>query len=162
MGPMGVGKTTVGTLLAQRQGWQFADGDDFHPASNVEKMRQGIPLDDTDRQPWLSALREAMKGWIERGQSVVLACSALRSAYRDQLYRGPEVALVLLQGNYDLIRDRLRHRSGHFAAESLLASQFAILEKPSDAITVDVTGSPAEVVESICLSLGLDRGTNGQ
>jgi gluconokinase len=155
MGPMGVGKTTVGRLLAERLGWEFADGDDFHPAANVEKMHRGIPLDDDDRAPWLAALREAMRGWSAQGRSVVLACSALKQIYREQLYRGPEVRFVFLKGSFALIRERLHSRTGHFAAEGLLASQFAILEMPEDAIVIDVDPPPAEVVAAICRALGL-------
>jgi gluconokinase len=154
MGPMGVGKTTIGRLLADRLGWEFADGDDFHPAANVEKMRRGIPLDDDDRMPWLSALREAMRAWVAEGRSVVLACSALKQAYRDHLHHSPEVRLVYLKGSFELIRERLHARTGHFAAESLLASQFAILEAPEDAIVVDVAPPPDEIVSTIARALG--------
>src|SRR5688572_8105190 len=128
MGPMGVGKTTVGRLFAERYGWEFADGDDYHPAANVEKMRSGVPLDDADRRPWLSAIREGMEGWRARKRNVILACSALKRIYREQLLAGPDVRYVYLQGTPELVRERLRQRSGHFASVDLLASQFAILE----------------------------------
>src|ERR1700722_4303917 len=103
MGPTGSGKTTMGALLAQELGWGFADGDSFHSASNIQKMSQGIVLNDADRAPWLKAIHEAMVGWVGEGKNVVLACSALKRQYRDELYHGPEVRLVYLKGSYELI-----------------------------------------------------------
>src|SRR5262249_29271301 len=137
MGVVGVGKTTVGILLAQELGWQFADADDFHSPENVEKIRQGIPLTDADRAPWLSALRAAIKKWNATRRNVVLACSALKERYREELGTG-NVGFLYLKGSYDLIRERLRSRHGHFATESILKSQLEDLEEPENAITVNV------------------------
>ena len=148
MGVVGAGKTTVGSLLAQKLGWQFADADDFHPAANVEKIRSGIPLDDSDRAPWLAALRDAILQWNAKNQNVALACSALKRKYRDEL-RVAGVQFVYLKGDYELIQKRLRARHGHFASESILRSQFADLEKPDDAITVEIDKSPEAIVAEI-------------
>jgi gluconokinase len=146
LGPTGVGKTTIGALLAQRLGATFVDGDDFHPAANVEKMSRGVPLTDDDRRPWLAAIHAEMEEWARDGRETVLACSALKQVYRDALYRGPEVRLVWLTGSEALIRERLRHRTGHFAGEALLTSQLAIAEPPADAIVMDVSQAPEEIV----------------
>jgi gluconokinase len=158
MGVTGAGKTTVGKLLAQQLGWEFADADSFHSPSNVEKIRLGMPLDDADRGPWLRSLRAAMEDWVAERRSVVLACSALKKRYRDQLYVGSQVRLVYLKGSYDLIYKRLRHRHGHFAKEQLLASQFADLEEPDNATTVDIDNSPEGIVSEIKRRLALRNG----
>src|SRR5260370_21281176 len=155
MGVTGSGKTTIGNLLAARLGWQFADADEFHSAANKAKMHHGIPLTDADRLPWLAAIHEKISKWVAAKQDVVLACSALKQNYRQILWTGPEVRFVYLKGSYDLIAERLRSRKGHFADEHILACQFADLEEPSDAITVDISGSPEEIVSEICRRLGL-------
>jgi gluconokinase len=149
MGPTGSGKTTIGSLLAQQLNWTFADGDSFHSAANIQKMSHGVPLDDADRDPWLKAIHDAMVRWVAEGQNAVLACSAVKRTYREKLYNGPEVRLVYLKGSYDLISGRLASRHGHFAGESILADQFAILEEPENAIVVDVGSSPDEIVAEI-------------
>jgi len=149
MGVTGAGKTTVGKLLAGQTGWMFADADSFHSAANVEKMQHGIPLDDADRAPWLQAMRDAISQWIKDRRNVVLACSALKRSYRDELRVGPEVQVVYLKGSMELISSRLRQRHGHFAGESILAAQFGDLEEPTDAIVVDVSLSPEEMVREI-------------
>ncbi len=151
MGPTGSGKTTVGQVLAAKLGWTFADGDDFHPGANVEKMRRGVPLDDEDRAPWLTAIREAMEGWQAAHKNVVVACSALKRAYRERLQAGPAVTFVYLRGSETLLRERLRGRQGHFADERLLASQLTALEEPAtgDAVTVDVAGTPEAIASEI-------------
>lgn len=156
MGVVGSGKTTVGRLLAQQLGREFADADDFHPPVNIEKIRHGLPLGDEDRQPWLDRLREAILGWIARGRNVVLACSALKRAYRKTLDAGPEVRFVFLKGSATLIAERLRLRHGHFAGEQILASQLSDLEEPEGALTVDIAPTPAQIVDNIRQGLGLE------
>ena len=150
MGVVGSGKTTVGKLLAHELGWKFADADDFHPRANVDKIRRGIPLDDCDRVPWLSALHDAIEQWNESQQNVVLACSALKQSYRNKLRAG-SVHFVYLKGSQQLIASRLRSRQGHFASESILASQFADIEEPEpgDAITVAVDQTPEAIAAKI-------------
>jgi gluconokinase len=159
MGVTGSGKTTIGDLLAQRLGWEFADADDFHSAANKEKMHKGIPLTDADRLPWLTAIHDQITKWLALKQNVVLACSALKQSYRQLLWSGPEVRLVYLKGSYELIAERLRARKGHFADEHILAGQFRDLQEPSDAITVSIDASPEEIVDEICRRLGLQRKT---
>jgi len=156
MGVVGAGKTTIGKLLASELGWDFADADDFHPKSNVERIRQGIALTDQDREPWLERLREALVGWIGAGENVVLACSALKRAYREKLYVGPQVQFVYLKGSAALIAERLRARKGHFAGESILASQIADMEEPEAAIAVDIKGTPEQIVAEIKKALAME------
>jgi len=155
MGVVGAGKTTVGRLLAEQSGWEFADADDFHPPSNVEKIRQGISLNDDDRKPWLDSLRTAIIAWIDEHRYVVLACSALKRSYRQELAVGPEVRFVYLKGGAALIADRLRARHGHFAGEQILASQFADLEEPQEAVVVEIAAPPQQIVAEIRKKLGL-------
>jgi gluconokinase len=156
MGVVGAGKTTVGKLLASQLGWEFADADDFHPQSNVKKIRHGIALTDEDREPWLDRLREAIVRWIAEGKSVILACSALKRSYRAKLCVGPQVRFVYLKGSAALIADRLRSRHGHFAGESILVSQLADLEEPEKAITVDITGTPEQIAAEIKRALAME------
>lgn len=156
MGVVGSGKTTVGNLLATQLGWQFADADDFHPQPNIEKISHGIPLTDADREPWLDRLRDAIVGWIADDRNVVLACSALKRAYRAKLQAGPEVRFVYLKGSAALIAARLRARHGHFAGESILASQMADLEEPEDAVTINISESPEEIVAEVRKALNLE------
>lgn len=156
MGVVGAGKTTVGKLLASELGWEFADADDFHPASNVEKISHGIALTDEDREPWLDRLRGAILNWIANGQSTVLACSALKRSYRAKLQAAPEVRFVFLKGTAALIAQRLRARHGHFAGEAILASQLADLEEPENAVTANISGTPEQIVKQIRKALGLE------
>jgi gluconokinase len=155
MGVVGSGKTTVGRLLAEQLGWGFADADDFHSPANVEKIRRGIALDDEDRRPWLESLRGAITGWIAEKCNFVLACSALKRSYRRELSVGPDVRFVYLKGSAGLIAERLRSRHGHFAGEEILASQFADLEEPEDAVTVEIAARPQQIVGEIREKLGL-------
>jgi gluconokinase len=161
MGVEGSGKTTVGTLLARQMGWEFVDADSFHPAANIEKIRKGIALNDADRAPWLHAIHAAVVRWQTEHRNVVLACSALKRAYRQEIVVGPDVALVYLKGSYDLIAQRLRNRHGHFATLPLLASQFASLEEPEEGVTAEVNRSPEEIVAQIRYRLQL-RPADGQ
>ena len=155
MGVTGAGKTTIGRLLAEHLRWEFADADDFHPAANIEKIRQGIALDDADRQPWLERLHTAIATWIAEGRNTVLACSALKRSYRQKLEAGPQVRFVFLKGSAELIAARLRARQGHFAGEQILAGQFADLEEPEGAVTVDIGPTPQQIVGDIRERLGL-------
>lgn len=152
MGVVGAGKTTVGNSLARKLGWKFADADDFHPAANVEKIRHGISLTDADRAPWLAALHEAIAEWNAQGKGVVLACSALKRTYRQQLIAGP-VRFVYLKGSRELILSRLHSRRGHFATETILDTQFADLEEPDDAIIVSAAQPPEAIVDAILTRL---------
>lgn len=149
MGVAGSGKSLIGAALAKALGWRFADADAFHPASNIEKMSRGIPLTDADRAPWLDGMREAIAKWSAEGESAVLACSALKLKYRDRLSAGQDVRVVYLKGNFDLIHSRLATRADHFMRPEMLASQFADLEEPEDAIVVNVTMPPDQIVARI-------------
>ncbi len=161
MGVAGSGKTTVGRLLAQRLGWRFADADDFHSPESKAKISRGISLTDVDRAPWLAAMREALLQWNAAGENAVLACSALKRSYRDELRVG-QVRFVYLKGDGPLLRQRLRSREGHFADEKILASQLVTLEEPSadetgdsefSTITVPINGNPEEIVVAIIAKL---------
>jgi gluconokinase len=154
MGVAGSGKSVVGAALAEALGWRFADADAFHPVSNIDKMSRGIPLTDADRAPWLDAMRDAIANWTARRESVVLACSALKVTYRDRLAAGRELRIVYLKGNFDLIHSRLATRPGHFMQPEMLASQFADLEEPENAIVVEVSRSADEIVAEIITKLG--------
>ena len=158
MGVSGAGKSTVGALLATRLGWSFVDADDYHPPANIEKMRSGVPLDDSDRRPWLDALHDSVTEWLDAGQDTVLACSALKRAYREQLAPRPGVTFVYLKGSFEEIEERLESRRGHFAKPDLLASQFDTLEEPSDdeaAVVVPAAQTPAQTVADIVRLLEL-------
>lgn len=155
MGVTGAGKTTVGSLLAAQLGWEFADADAFHPKSNVEKMSRGIALTDADRAPWLAAMRSAIQQWLAENKNAVLACSALKRSYRQELLISPDVRLVYLRGGYETVAQQLRLRHGHFATESILADQFAALEEPEDAIVIDVGQDPHAMVAEIRAQLRL-------
>jgi gluconokinase len=165
-GAAGSGKTTVGALLAGRRGWQFADADDFHPPANVDKMRAGIPLTDEDRQPWLQAIGVWMDEHIARGESAVVGCSALRRSYRDALLGGrPEVVMVFLATDREVLSRRLAARVGHFFPEQLLASQLEALEPPGPderVVRVVPADTPAATVEAIIAILWPDEDPAGR
>ncbi|HVS54114.1 MAG TPA: gluconokinase [Opitutaceae bacterium] len=156
MGVAGSGKTTIGRLLAAELGWTFRDADDFHPPANIAKMSRGVALDDADRAPWLAAIRAFIDATLARGASAVVTCSALKENYRRALVSDPaKVKLVHLTGDFALIRRRLEARPAHFMKAGLLPSQFAALEPPRAALTIDVTPPPAEIVAEIRRRLGL-------
>jgi gluconokinase len=157
-GVSGVGKTTVGKLLAEEVGWHFYEADDFHSRANIDKMRRGIPLTDADRWPWLESLRQLIERSLKAGENAVLACSALKRACRERLRVSDEVKFVFLRGDYALIEKQLRRRHGHFMDPDLLRSQFADLEEPKPdehVITIDLGRTPQEIVEEIKRKLPL-------
>lgn len=149
MGVSGAGKTTIGQLLASELGWEFLDADDYHSPKNVEKMRAGTPLTDADRGPWLKTLRALIGDRIAKKQNMILACSALKQAYRRTLQVTPEVKIVYLKGTAEILGQRLSSRRGHYMTERMLDSQLKALEAPEDALVVDVDRSPAEIAAEI-------------
>jgi gluconokinase len=152
-GVAGAGKTTIGKILAKKLGWKFYDADDFHPQSNIEKMKRGVSLTDEDRRPWLEALRRLMVG---RVSPVVIACSALKQSYRDYLQKGRgDVKFVFLKGDKELIRERLEERTGHYAKADLLEGQFEALEEPENALTEDVSQDAEAIADDIIRELKL-------
>jgi gluconokinase len=146
MGVTGAGKTTAGTLLARRLGWQFLDADSFHPLTNIEKMQRGVPLTDSDREPWLAAIHSELLKRAARNCDIVLACSALKQSYRETLASGLDLRICYIKGTYEEMKARLASRKGHFAGEAILAGQFSDLEEPSDAVVVSVHLPPEEIV----------------
>jgi len=159
MGVSGSGKSTIGEKLAQRLGWSYEDGDKFHPLSNVAKMSAGQPLTDEDRWPWLQAIANEIDRVCQARGHAVIACSALKRAYRDILVHGrPEVRIIYLQGTQDLIADRLALRKGHFMPPGLLASQFKTLEPPDaseNPVTVSIDAPVETIVDDIVRQSGL-------
>lgn len=149
MGVSGSGKTEIGQTLAQEMGWDFFDGDDYHPAENIQKMSQGTPLTDDDRDVWLTSLEHLIHHQISVGQSAVIACSALKQRYRDRLQISPAVRFIYLKGDPDLIRQRLESRTGHYMPADLLDSQFAALEEPQNALIIHISQPPDDIVAII-------------
>ena len=151
MGVSGSGKTAVGERLAERLGWRFLDADEFHPEANVEKMSRGEPLDDSDRAPWLTRLREIIGGHLEDDAPLILACSALKERYRERLRVDRRVGFIYLEGDFELIRKRMNAREDHFMKTDMLKSQFEALEEPDpgDALRVDISQPLEEIVASI-------------
>jgi gluconokinase len=156
LGVTGAGKTTVGQALVARHRWRFVDGDDYHTSDAVARMRNGVPLTDSDRAPWLASLHAVASAAIERREGLVIACSALKQSYRNTL-RGAlrPVRFVYLRADKETLRQRLSNRQGHFAGPALLASQLADLEEPADALNVDATRTPDEIVNEIDYQFGL-------
>ncbi len=156
MGVSGSGKSTIGEQLAKDLGWIFRDADEFHPPDNVAKMSAGNPLTDTDRAPWLAAIRSFITAALGRGESAVVTCSALKEVYRSAAIPDAQrVKLVHLTGEYDLILERMNQREGHFMKPEMLKSQLATLEKPTNALEIDIGKTPAAIVAEIRRSLGL-------
>ena len=155
MGVTGAGKTTIGRMLATALGWEFHDGDDLHSEASKLKMHRGIALDDADRAPWLSAIRKLILAMLSEGRDGVIACSALKQSYRDEIVVDPNlVKVVYLKGSKEVIAERLRNRGGHFMNPDLLQSQFDTLEEPRDAIVVDISVAPQAIVNAIRARLG--------
>ncbi len=165
MGVSGSGKSTIAEQLAERLSWRYEDGDKFHPACNVAKMKAGHPLTDEDRWPWLQAIADEIDRVCQAGEHVVIACSALKRAYRDILVHGRlDVRIVYLKGAQPLIADRLAQRKGHFMPAGLLDSQFATLEPPADSenpVTVSIDASVETIVDNIVHQLGMLPTGNG-
>jgi len=150
MGVSGSGKSCVGKALAESLGWEFYDADDFHPPENVAKMASGIPLDDIDRAPWLAALHNLISSSLTQNKPGVLACSALKERYRQQLIDGNEgVQLVYLKGSYDLIWSRMIARREHYMKPQMLHSQFETLEEPTNALTIDTSKPVDEILSKV-------------
>ena len=160
MGVCGSGKTTIGRAFAAATGWPFYDADDFHPPANVAKMAGGTPLTDEDRWPWLDAVAAAMRAAAARDGNAILACSALREAYRVRLGAAGDVRFVFLDGDAATIAARLAQRQHQYMPASLLASQLATLEPPRDALRVDIRASIAEQVQAIVRGLGIERAVD--
>jgi gluconokinase len=155
MGVCGCGKSTVGEALAKSLGWRFLDADDFHPPANVAKMAGGTPLTDEDRWPWLDGIADELAAILARGEHAVLACSALRQAYRDRLARAGDVRFVHLAGDRATIAARLADRKHRYMPSSLLDSQFAALEAPAAALVVDVSQDIDRQVAQVIAAFGL-------
>ena len=150
MGVSGSGKTSVGQSLAEQLGWDFYDADDFHPPENIAKMASGIPLDDSDRAPWLASLHDLISSHLQAGRRGVMACSALKERYRQQLLNGnSDVQIVYLKGTYDLIWSRMSKRSDHYMKPQMLHSQFETLEEPNKALTVTVSKPVPDIVQEL-------------
>jgi carbohydrate kinase (thermoresistant glucokinase family) len=156
MGVSGSGKTSVGKRLSQLLGWPFFDGDDFHSEENKEKMAAGSPLNDDDRAPWLASLNDLLVENLNEGKSILLACSALKQDYRNQISEDTSGTIfVYLKGDFDVIFERMRVRTGHYMKAKMLESQFESLEEPTEVITIDVRKSLEEITKEIIAKLGL-------
>jgi gluconokinase len=156
MGVSGSGKTTIGRALADSLHWRFSDADDFHSPANVQKMKRGIALTDEDREPWLRVIRAAIEQWKRDEPGHVLACSALKENYREILGpNDPDVKFVYLEGGFNLISQRLKERKSHFFNSALLRSQFDALEVPRDALVVDISKEPQEILRTILEAIKL-------
>jgi gluconokinase len=151
MGVSGCGKTTIGEALAAALDCPFYDGDDYHPPQNVAKMASGVPLDDADRAPWLAILAGLIQEHLDRGETAVLACSALKKSYRDQLRVSPQVQFIHLEGDFDLILSRMQDRQDHYMKPEMLRSQFATLEPPAEtrAITISIDATIDNILAQI-------------
>ena len=159
-GVSGAWKTTIGELLARQLGQHFYEADDFHSQANIEKMHRGIPLTDEDRWPWLERLRELIERSVAANESAVLACSALKRAYRECLRVNNQVKFVFLRGDYALVEEQVRRRHGHFMNPALLQSQFDDLEEPKpdeDTLTIELGRTPRELVDEIKAKLNFAR-----
>ena len=159
MGVSGSGKTTIANLLSKRLGWIAAEADEFHPAANIAKMSAGTPLDDDDRWPWLYAIRDWMDTQAGNGRCTIVTCSALKRTYRDVLAQAAgDVHFIHLEGSSEVLAERMKTRSGHFMPPSLLPSQLSTLEPlapDENGLRIDITDSPADIVDTVLRHLGL-------
>ena len=161
MGVSGVGKTTIGQVLSDKLGWALFDADEFHSPASIEKMRNGIPLQDADRWPWLDRMNAMLVEKEGRGESLLLACSALKQVYRDRLAKGAaDLRWIYLKGSVDLIRKRLEARKGHYMKAGLLESQFATLEEPGNAFEFDTADTPEAIADTILRQLHASPARN--
>ncbi len=155
MGVSGSGKSTIGQMLAARLGWDFYEGDSFHPQHNIEKMAQGTPLTDEDRAGWLASIAEQISLVEQEKQNGVITCSALKKSYRDKLEAASKnIKFVFLHGQHDLLNERLNSRTGHFMKSKLLHSQLETLEEPKDALKFDISDTPEKIIGDIIRILG--------
>jgi gluconokinase len=166
MGISGCGKSTVGSMLAEKMGMRFAEGDAYHPPQNVAKMSEGQPLNDADRLPWLKSMATDIKSWADNDIPAVLSCSALKKSYRKILTSGnPKVRLVHLHGDTQIVRDRMAKRRDHYMPPSLIDSQIATLEIPDErerVLTFDIADDPAKIVDQIIAVLQLSKTAPAQ
>lgn len=149
MGVSGCGKTTIGKMLSAKLNWKYFEGDEYHPQENIEKMKNGIPLDDSDRKPWLLKLRSIIQDSQNQKNNIVLTCSSLKESYRNILKVNNEVKFVYLKGSYGLIEKRMSERKDHFMKPGMLQSQFDALEEPADAIIIDIDNSSENILTQI-------------
>jgi gluconokinase len=149
MGVSGSGKTTVGKTVSSQFGWKFYEGDEYHPAKNMEKMKNGIPLNDKDRLPWLLCLKKIIEEALENKENIIISCSALKEAYRKILKINNDVKFIYLKGSYDLVKKRMEERGSHFFKPAMLKSQLDDLEEPKDVIEIDISGSKDSVVKDV-------------
>lgn len=150
MGVAGSGKTTIGRQLAAELGWSYADADEFHPPANLAKMSAGIPLDDTDRAPWLAAIRRYIDARLERNENAVVTCSALKEKHRAVLLGDrAQVKLVYLRGTRELLWSRISSRQGHFMKPAMLDSQLTALEEPGNALVIDIAQAPEKIIAAL-------------
>jgi carbohydrate kinase (thermoresistant glucokinase family) len=162
MGVSGCGKSSVGKMLSEETGWPFYDGDDFHPEANVAKMAEGIPLNDADRQPWLESLHQLIKSSLRQERPLIVACSALKKSYRDIL-RGDladQVVFIHLKGSFRLIYTRMQQRDDHYMKAEMLRSQYETLQKPRNAIEINIDKSVPEITQQIIWLLNM-KDENG-
>ncbi len=153
MGVSGCGKTTIAKILAKKLKWDYIEGDQYHTPENITRMSHGIPLTDQDRAIWLNTLANLISDQLQTNQQAVLACSALKQKYRQQLAVNQQVRFVYLKADQDLLLQRLQQRNSHFMKPGMLTSQFQALEEPADAITLDANEEPEKIVEKVIMEL---------